>query len=126
MQFPEENQRDIRRSQTSKRQRVTDLQDDSTLPSARRLSLGMLARLAAVLALAAIVDFSGFADAGDAWLRTKYYALRGKRASSQRVVLVGLDAPPSGERMSAILDRIERGKPIAIGAVDDAARLVTV
>lgn len=126
MQFPEENQRDIRRSATSKRQRVTDLQDDSTLPSATRLWLGMLARLAAVLALAAIVDFSGFADAGDGWLRTRYYELRGQRASSQRVVLVGLDAPVSQERMTAILERIERGKPVAIGAVDDAARLLTV
>src|SRR5262245_156673 len=110
MQFPEDPDRDFRRSRTSKRRAaMTDL-EESTPPSASRLWLGMLARLAAVLALVVIVDLAGLAASGDAWLRARYYDLRGQRASSQRVVLVGLDAPAAPDQMATLVARIEHGK----------------
>ncbi len=96
--------------------------------------LGLLAvRLGVVLALALAVDASGLAGAGDEVLRGAYYELRGQRDSEQRVILVALDAPTASawgpppwrpEQLQPLLAAIARGRPAAVGAVDDPARLV--
>jgi hypothetical protein len=86
-------------------------------------------RLVAAIAIVwMIFELTGFGAACDELLRKQFYAMRGERASKQRVVLVALDAstitawgsPPwPAERVNAMFAAIQAGGPRAVGIAGD-------
>lgn len=107
--------------------------DELTPPTRRRLLAGLGVRVAIVAAVVAAVAVAGFGAAGDDVLARRYYDLRGQRDSGQRVLLVAFDAPALAAwgpppwpvaRIAPVLAAVQRGAPIAVGVVEDPARVI--
>src|SRR4051794_8378169 len=96
------------------------------------LRMQLLSFFARVVGVAAFVwlaiTVTGIGDAGDDLLRAKYYGVRGQRETSQRVILVAIDAPTvtawgtapwPEDRVARMFDAITKGGPTALGVVGD-------
>jgi hypothetical protein len=84
--------------------------------------------LAAIAIVWLVFDLTGFGAACDDLLRKQFYAMRGDRATKQRVLLVTVDAntitawgPPPwrADRINAMFSAIQAGNPRAIGIAGD-------